>query len=44
VTLKTIANLARTGVDIVSAGALTHSAPAMDLALDIAVDSPVPKA
>jgi nicotinate-nucleotide pyrophosphorylase (carboxylating) len=44
VTLKMIANLARTGVDIVSAGALTHSAPAVDLALDIAVDSAVPKA
>ena len=38
VTLERIANLARTGVDIVSAGALTHSAPAVDLALDIAVD------
>jgi nicotinate-nucleotide pyrophosphorylase (carboxylating) len=38
VTLQGIANLARTGVDIVSAGALTHSAPAVDLALDIAVD------
>lgn len=38
VTLEKIANLARTGVDIVSAGALTHSAPAVDLALDIEVD------
>lgn len=38
VTLEKIANLARTGVDIVSVGALTHSAPAVDLALDIAVD------
>ena len=38
VTLERIANLARTGVDIVSVGALTHSAPAVDLALDIAVD------
>jgi len=36
-TLEGIANLARTGVDIVSSGALTHSAPAVDLALDIAV-------
>jgi len=44
VTLEKIANLARTGVDIVSAGALTHSAPAVDLALDIAVDSAGPKA
>jgi len=39
VTLKSIPNLARTGVDIVSAGALTHSAPAVDLALDIAVSN-----
>jgi nicotinate-nucleotide pyrophosphorylase (carboxylating) len=38
VTLEKIGNLARTGVDIVSAGALTHSAPAVDLALDIAVE------
>jgi nicotinate-nucleotide pyrophosphorylase (carboxylating) len=37
-TLEGIANLARTGVDIASVGALTHSAPAVDLALDIAVD------
>ena len=39
VTLENIPNLARTGVDIVSAGALTHSAPAVDLALDVAVAS-----
>jgi nicotinate-nucleotide pyrophosphorylase (carboxylating) len=39
VTLKSIPNLARTGVDIVSAGALTHSAPAVDLALDLAVSN-----
>jgi nicotinate-nucleotide pyrophosphorylase (carboxylating) len=38
VTLEGIANLARTGVDIASVGALTHSAPAVDLALDIEVD------
>jgi nicotinate-nucleotide pyrophosphorylase (carboxylating) len=38
VTLQKIPDLARTGVDIVSVGALTHSAPAVDLALDIAVD------
>jgi nicotinate-nucleotide pyrophosphorylase (carboxylating) len=38
VTLEKIANLARTGVDIVSAGALTHSAPSVDLALDIEVN------
>jgi nicotinate-nucleotide pyrophosphorylase (carboxylating) len=39
VTLQKIPDLARTGVDIVSVGALTHSAPAVDLALDIAIDS-----
>jgi nicotinate-nucleotide pyrophosphorylase (carboxylating) len=38
VTLANIPALARTGVDIVSAGALTHSAPSVDLALDIAID------
>jgi nicotinate-nucleotide pyrophosphorylase (carboxylating) len=38
VTLEKIPALAKTGVDIVSVGALTHSAPAMDLALDIAMD------
>jgi nicotinate-nucleotide pyrophosphorylase (carboxylating) len=37
VTLARISQLARTGVDIVSAGALTHSAPAVDLGLDIAI-------
>lgn len=36
VTLDTIAAIAETGVDLVSVGALTHSAPALDLALDIA--------
>jgi nicotinate-nucleotide pyrophosphorylase (carboxylating) len=35
VTLAKIPALAKTGVDIVSVGALTHSAPAVDLALDI---------
>ncbi len=34
VTLKTIREIAKTGVDAVSIGALTHSAPAADLALD----------
>jgi nicotinate-nucleotide pyrophosphorylase (carboxylating) len=38
VTLGDIPALARTGVDIVSIGALTHSAPAVDLGLDIAMD------
>jgi nicotinate-nucleotide pyrophosphorylase (carboxylating) len=34
VTLARIPELARLGVDLVSVGALTHSAPAVDLALD----------
>ena len=38
VTLESIAILARTGVDIASSGALTHSARAVDLALDIDLD------
>ena len=35
VTLARIPELARLGVDLVSVGALTHSAPAVDLALDL---------
>ncbi|MBR0713608.1 carboxylating nicotinate-nucleotide diphosphorylase [Bradyrhizobium liaoningense] len=35
VTLESIAKIAATGVDYVSAGALTHSAPNFDCALDI---------
>ena len=34
VTLATVAALARTGVDRISVGALTHSAPALDVGLD----------
>jgi nicotinate-nucleotide pyrophosphorylase (carboxylating) len=34
VTLETVAEIARTGVDRISIGALTHSAPALDLAFD----------
>ncbi len=41
VTLEKIPAIARTGVDIVSVGALTHSAKAMDLALDIGMDDVV---
>jgi len=33
--LDNIRDMAKTGVDIISIGALTHSAPAMDLAMDI---------
>lgn len=35
VTLDTVRQIAETGVDYISVGALTHSAPAMDIALDI---------
>jgi nicotinate-nucleotide pyrophosphorylase (carboxylating) len=34
VTLTTIRAIAETGVDRISVGALTHSAPALDIALD----------
>jgi nicotinate-nucleotide pyrophosphorylase (carboxylating) len=34
VTLDTVRGIAETGVDFISVGALTHSAPAMNLALD----------
>ena len=37
VTLDTIAVIAETGVDLISVGALTHSARAMDLGLDIEI-------
>lgn len=35
ITLKRVPDLARTGVDFISVGALTHSAPASDIALDL---------
>ena len=34
VTLETIRDIAATGVDFISVGALTHSAPALDIGLD----------
>ena len=34
ITLATVGALARSGVDRISVGALTHSAPALDIALD----------
>ncbi len=34
VTLETLAEIAETGVDFISVGALTHSAPALDISLD----------
>jgi len=35
ITLDTIRTIAETGVDAISVGALTHSAPAVDIAMDI---------
>lgn len=37
--LKAIGNIARTGVDFISVGALTHSAPSLDLSLELAEES-----
>ncbi len=34
ITLETVAAVAQTGVDLISVGALTHSAPALDISLD----------
>ncbi len=39
VNLETVAQIAATGVDFISVGALTHSARALDLGLDIHIDS-----
>lgn len=39
VTLETVAAIARSGVDLISVGALTHSVRALDLGLDIAIDA-----
>lgn len=36
VSLKTVADIAATGVDLISVGALTHSTRALDLGLDVA--------
>jgi nicotinate-nucleotide pyrophosphorylase (carboxylating) len=38
VTLETIGGIARTGVDRISVGALTHSVSSLDVALDVVVD------
>lgn len=37
VSLKTVAAIAETGVDLISIGALTHSVPVLDLGLDITI-------
>jgi nicotinate-nucleotide pyrophosphorylase len=39
VNLDTVADIAATGVDVISVGALTHSVRALDLGLDIDLDS-----
>lgn len=38
VTLETVAAIAGTGVDVISVGALTHSARALDLGLDVRIE------
>ena len=38
VSLDTVAALAETGVDVISVGALTHSARALDLGLDVRLE------
>ncbi|MFZ3454589.1 carboxylating nicotinate-nucleotide diphosphorylase [Arthrobacter sp. 7Tela_A1] len=43
VRLDTVAAIAATGVDLISAGALTHSVRALDLGLDIRADSAGPQ-
>ena len=39
VRLETVGDIARTGVDIFSVGALTHSVRALDLGLDIEIEA-----
>lgn len=38
ITLDTVREIACTGVDIISVGALTHSAPALNISLDMTID------
>jgi nicotinate-nucleotide pyrophosphorylase (carboxylating) len=40
VTIENVAAIAKAGIDRISVGALTHSAPALDLALDVVPDAP----
>jgi nicotinate-nucleotide pyrophosphorylase (carboxylating) len=42
VSLDTVAAIAATGVDVISVGALTHSARALDLGLDVVIDAAPP--
>ncbi len=39
ITFETVREVAGTGVDIISVGALTHSAPALNISLDMAIDN-----
>jgi len=39
IALETVVAVAATGVDYISSGAITHSAPALDLGLDVSVDA-----
>lgn len=39
VSLATVRAIAETGVDVISVGALTHSAPALDLGLDMRIEA-----
>jgi len=43
ITPDTVAAVAETGVDYISSGWITHSAPALDLGLDVAIRSPKKK-
>jgi nicotinate-nucleotide pyrophosphorylase (carboxylating) len=38
VTLDSVAEIAATGVDVISVGALTHSAPALDVSLELELE------
>jgi nicotinate-nucleotide pyrophosphorylase (carboxylating) len=40
VTLQAVRDIAETGADFISAGALTHSAPSVDLSLDLTLRAP----
>jgi nicotinate-nucleotide pyrophosphorylase (carboxylating) len=40
VTKENVAEIAQTGVDLISVGWLTHSAPALDFGLDMAASVP----
>jgi len=37
ITLENVREIAETGVDLISVGALTHSAPALDISLELSV-------